>query len=147
MNKKSFCSHPKNDKVIAATQWALPQVDVYVGLLAPFASSLHFVAGSSRSAAAGRRVHRHSQANGGEAFGVVVDVGDKNYDMRKDGAYEIQVRQRRPEQIVDPPTHSFAVSSNSLSVTAYSFICCELRRRLPDHIGYPFWTLWSHTDH
>lgn len=60
-------------------QWALPQVDIYVSLLTPFASSLHFIEGSSRSVAPGRRLHRHSKPNGGEAFGVRDSTND-NYD-------------------------------------------------------------------
>lgn len=64
-------------KVIAATQWALPQVDIYVGLLTPFASSLYVCDGSSRSKAAGRRLYRHSEPNGGAAFGVSDDAADE----------------------------------------------------------------------
>lgn len=66
-------------KVIAATQWALPQVDIYVGLLESFASSLHIVQASSRSIATGRRVYRHSKPNAGDAFGVA-DAGDEEND-------------------------------------------------------------------
>lgn len=75
--------------MIATTQWALPQVDVYVGLLARFASSLHFIEGSSRSVAAGRRLHRHSKPNGGEAFGVSDSANDEDDSLGH--VHEVQV--------------------------------------------------------
>lgn len=73
-------------KVVAAAQWALPQVDVYVGVLAPFRASITFTEGSSRSNVAGRRLLRHSKPNGGSAFGVAGDTldGDDSFDLQED---------------------------------------------------------------
>eukprot|EP00752_Nemacystus_decipiens_P007665 g6853.t1 len=45
-------------QVIAAAQWVLPQVDIYVGNLSPFGESLNFAIGSSRSNASGKRIYR-----------------------------------------------------------------------------------------
>lgn len=67
--------------MIAAAQWVLPQVDLYIGDLSPFGESLNFTAGSSRSNASGLRIYRHSKPNGGPTFGVVDESnGDEDQD-------------------------------------------------------------------
>lgn len=66
-------------------------MDVYVGLLAPFASSLYICDGSSRSKAAGRRLYRHSKPNGGAAFGVSDDAASEE-DSGPLQQEEVQVR-------------------------------------------------------
>lgn len=71
--------------MIAAAQWVLPQVDIYVGDLSPFGESLNFTIGSSRSNASGNRMFRHSKPNGGPTFGVADEpIGDEdaNHDER-----------------------------------------------------------------
>lgn len=89
------CDEPIDDdgghnKVIASTQWVMPQVDIYVGQLSPFGNSVKFATASSRSNASGRCIHRHSKPNGGPTFGVVEDSGaeDDSQDVEKD---EVQV--------------------------------------------------------
>ncbi|CAM9700903.1 unnamed protein product, partial [Discosporangium mesarthrocarpum] len=57
-------------QVVASLQWAMPQVDIYVGLLRPFAASLFYVETSSRSSVRGRRLYRHSPPNGGYKVGL-----------------------------------------------------------------------------
>ena len=65
-----------DDQVIAAAQWVLPQVDIYIGELSPFGASINFTAGSSRSNAVGKCIFRHSKRNGGATFGVVDEPAD-----------------------------------------------------------------------
>ena len=50
-------------------QWALPQVDIYIGMLSPFSASLNFTVATTRSNATGGRLYRHSEPNGGPRFG------------------------------------------------------------------------------
>ncbi|CAM9191404.1 unnamed protein product, partial [Ectocarpus sp. 13 AM-2016] len=73
-------------QVIASTQWVMPQVDIYVGELSPFGSSVRFATASSRSNASGRFIHRHSTPNGGPTFGVVEGPGaeEDSQDVEKD---------------------------------------------------------------
>lgn len=77
-------------KVIAAAQWVLPQVDIYVGDLSPFGVSLSFTTCSSRSNASGKRVYRHSKPNGGPTFGVV-DESSRSEDPKLVERDEVQV--------------------------------------------------------
>lgn len=76
--------------MIAAAQWVLPQVDIYVGDLSPFGVSLNFTTCSSRSNASGKRVHRYSKPNGGPTFGVV-DEPNKGEDPDHGERDEVQV--------------------------------------------------------
>lgn len=78
-----------NAKVIATIQWALPQADVYVGLLTPFSSSLRFVAGSSRSTASGKSLHRDSKSNRGGL--LLRDTADQSSDPSRARPNNVQV--------------------------------------------------------
>ena len=76
--------------MIAAAQWVLPQVDIYVGNLSPFGESLHFTIGSSRSNASGKRIYRYSKPNGGPTFGAV-DESNRDEDQSRSERDEVQV--------------------------------------------------------
>lgn len=81
-----------NDKVVASVQCALPQVDVYVGTLAPFASSLRFDACSSRSVVFEKHLRRYSPANGGAFVGCRRTVRDDVDGDSSESGQETQVR-------------------------------------------------------
>lgn len=81
------------NQVIASAQWVLPQVDIYVGELSPYGAALNFTTCSSRSNASGRRIHRHSKANGGSTFGVEED-SDVEEGSSDEERKEVQVTHR-----------------------------------------------------
>lgn len=77
--------------MIAAAQWVLPQVDIYVGELSPFSEALNFTISSSRSNASGKRIHRHSKPNGGPTFRAL-DKSNGDEDSNSAEQAEVQVR-------------------------------------------------------
>lgn len=110
--------------MIAAAQWVLPQVDIYVGELSPFGASLNFTDGSSRSNASGKRIYRHSKPNGGPTFGVV-DESSGDEDPNHVERDEVQVRVGLSEPCHDSRRQREKTSSTSNPANAFNKILEE----------------------